>query len=226
VAIVGSRVCDAAARDEARRLAAGLARAGVVVVSGGARGIDAAAHAGALEAGGSTVAVLAGGVLRPGPPSNRRLFARILEAGALASELPPEETPFPLHFPRRNRLVAAMSSAVVVIRAGAGSGTLHTVKAARAAGVPVLVRRGGGAGCEAILAQGGEAFDSIPEIMARLSAGGEPDHPVVAALAARGSVTAIASRTGLAPSAVVRALSELCARGLVRPCGPGEFVRA
>ena len=87
VAIVGSREADEYGRDMARRLARGLARAGVSVVSGGARGIDAEAHEGALEAGGHTVAVLGGGVDRPGPGGNRDLFERLLASGgALLSE--------------------------------------------------------------------------------------------------------------------------------------------
>jgi DNA processing protein len=139
VAIVGSRATDDYGRDMARRLARGLARAGVSVVSGGALGVDAAAHEGALEAGGHTVAVLGCGVDVAYPASNRDLFARILEAGgALLSEQEDGYQAAPWDFPKRNRLVAALSDAVVVVRAGARSGALITADLARSLGVPLL----------------------------------------------------------------------------------------
>ena len=139
VAIVGARATDDYGRDMARRLARGLARAGVSVISGGALGIDAAAHEGALEAGGHTVAVLGCGVDVAYPPSHRDLFARVLAAGgALLSEQPDGHEAAPWDFPKRNRLVAALADAVVVVRAGARSGALITAGQARALGVPLL----------------------------------------------------------------------------------------
>jgi DNA processing protein len=139
VALVGARATDGYGRDMARRLARGLARAGVSVVSGGALGVAAAAHEGALEAGGHTVAVLGCGVDVAYPPSHRELFARILAGGgALLSELDDGTEGAPWTFPRRNRLVAALSDAVVVVRAGARSGALITAGQARAQGVPLL----------------------------------------------------------------------------------------
>jgi len=139
VAIVGSRQTDRYGRDTARRLARGLAAAGVSVVSGGALGIDAAAHEGALEAGGHTVAVLGCGLDVTYPAIHRDLFARIVEAGgALLSEYEDNDRAAPWTFPERNRLVSGMSRAVVVVRAAAGSGALLTAAHARAQGVPVL----------------------------------------------------------------------------------------
>jgi DNA processing protein len=139
VALVGSRATDGYGRDMARRLAHGLVRAGVSVVSGGALGVDGAAHQGALEAGGHTVAVLGCGVDVASPPSHRDLLARILEGGGgLLSEHEDGDPPAPWTFPRRNRLVAALSDAVVVVRAGPASGALITADHARRQGVPLL----------------------------------------------------------------------------------------
>lgn len=226
VALVGSRACDAVAREESREIAAGLARAGVSVVSGGARGVDAAAHRGALEVSGHTLVVLGSGVLRPGPPCNRRLFAQVLErGGALLSELPPMEPARPMSFPRRNRLIAALASAVVVVRARDGSGALHTTHAACAIGVPVVARADGGAGCDALIAGGALPFASAAEVLLALGVDAGPRDPILGALGTRGSVTSVAARTGMAPADVARALARLCAAGQVRPGGPGEFVR-
>jgi DNA processing protein len=109
------------------------------VISGGARGVDAAAHEGALEAGGHTVAVLAGEVERPSPRGNRDLFDRILAAGgALVSEHPPGVEPLPFRFVERNRIVSGLSDAVVVVRAGRGSGALLTAGFAREQRRPLL----------------------------------------------------------------------------------------
>lgn len=127
VALVGSRATDEYGADLAREIAAGLAHAGVSVVSGGALGIDGIAHAAAVEAGGHTIAVLGSGVDVPHPASHRALFASILEAGgALLSEFPDGTPAFPSNFPARNRIVSGLSEVVVVVRAGERSGALIT----------------------------------------------------------------------------------------------------
>jgi DNA processing protein len=139
VAIVGSRDADEYGRDMARRLARGLARAGVSVVSGGARGIDAEAHEGALQAGGHTVVVLASGVDRPTPIGNHDLFERILDAGgALLSEYVDGTLARDFRLVERNRIVSGLSDAVVVVRAGRGSGALITAGLARDQRRPLL----------------------------------------------------------------------------------------
>jgi DNA processing protein len=139
VAVVGARASDECGLDLAGNLARGLARSGVSVVSGGAEGVDSAAHRGALEAGGHTVAVLGGGLDRLYPAGNRRLFARIVEAGgALLSEQEDEVHPTEFTFPERNRIVAGLCRAVVVVRAGERSGALGTAAWARKLGVPVF----------------------------------------------------------------------------------------
>lgn len=127
VAIVGSRAPTPYGVAVAERLAADLARAGVLVISGLARGIDAAAHRGALAAGGRTVAVQGCGPDRVYPAAHRALAEAIAGAGAVVSELPPGTAPLPLHFPLRNRVISALAEAIVVVEARERSGTLSTV---------------------------------------------------------------------------------------------------
>ena len=138
VAIVGARAATHYGRIVARDLAAALARAGLVVVSGLAVGVDAAAHEGALEAGGLTVAFQACGPDRTYPAVHRRLADRITRAGAVVSELPPGTPPRAPHFPLRNRLISASSLAVVVVEARRRSGSLITARHAADQGVDVF----------------------------------------------------------------------------------------
>lgn len=128
VALVGARNASAAGQRIAEGLAGALGQAGLVVASGLARGIDAAAHRGALETG--TVAVLAGGVDRAFPPENAKLYEEILELGAVVAELPPGIEPRAKHFPRRNRIIAGLSLGTVVIEAALRSGSLLTARMA------------------------------------------------------------------------------------------------
>jgi DNA processing protein len=126
IAIVGSRRATPFGLELAERLAGDLAAHGITVVSGLARGIDSAAHRGALEAGGRTIAVLGGGVDIVYPPENRRLAARISEHGALLSQFPPGAPALAHHFPARNRIIAGLALGVVVVEAAEQSGTLIT----------------------------------------------------------------------------------------------------
>jgi DNA processing protein len=139
VAFVGARAASVAGLVVARRLARELASAGVVIVSGLARGIDAAAHEGALEAGGRTVAVQACGPERVYPAAHRGLARRIVAAaGAVVTELPPGTPPLPVHFPLRNRLISGLSLAVVVVEARERSGSLITARHALDQGIDVF----------------------------------------------------------------------------------------
>lgn len=126
VAIVGTRAPTPYGEAQAARFAACLAAQGIVIVSGFARGIDQCAHAAALRAGGSTLAVLGNGVDQPWPTSE--LLPRMLESGLFLSEHEPEEGPRPHHFPLRNRLISALAQAVVVIEAAHASGSLITAR--------------------------------------------------------------------------------------------------
>src|SRR5262249_33665142 len=118
IAIVGSRHCTAYGRKMAERIAGGLARAGDTVVSGLARGIDGAAHQGALNAGGRTIAVLAGGLSRIYPPEHLDLSVNVENSGCLMTETPMTFQPLPGMFPARNRIISGLARGVVIIEAG------------------------------------------------------------------------------------------------------------
>jgi len=140
VAIVGARRCTPYGRTQARRLGRELAATGLAVVSGLARGVDTAAHEGALESGrGRTVAVMGSGLARPYPAENRDLLRRVAERGAVVSAFPLDAPPLPHHFPQRNRILASLALGTVVIEAGARSGSLITARLALEAGRDVMV---------------------------------------------------------------------------------------
>ena len=182
VAVVGARNASPYGTDVARTLAAGVAGAGVTVISGMARGIDAAAHTGALQAGGRTVAVLAAGPERPYPASARALHRRILAHGAVVSELPPGTPIRRWSFPARNRLIAALAALTVVVEARRGSGALLTAAAAadlqRPLGaVPGHVTSPLASGPHGLLAAGAHVVTSAADVLAILHDLGirEPD---------------------------------------------------
>jgi DNA processing protein len=127
VAIVGSRKCSRLGRDVAQDLGRALVASGLAVASGAAHGIDAAAHRGALQAGGRTVAVLGSGIDVSYPASSRDLLARIAESGTIVSEYPPATPAGPQHFPARNRIVVALARALVVVEGAARSGSRISV---------------------------------------------------------------------------------------------------
>ncbi len=169
VAIVGSRAASASGRALARGMSRALAAAGATIVSGLARGIDASAHEGALEAGGRTVAVLGSGLDRIYPPENEGLAARALKEGALVSEFPLGAPPLPGNFPRRNRVIAGWSRAVVVVEAAARSGALSTARAALDEGRDVLAVPGhpgweGAAGTNALIRDGARLVRSAADV--------------------------------------------------------------
>jgi DNA processing protein len=138
LAIVGSRRATPYGERVARRLAAGLAETGIAIVSGLARGIDSAAHRGALSAGGATVAVLATGLDRIYPPENLPLAEEIVRQGALVTEMPEQTIPLPRRFPIRNRLISGLSHGVIVVEAAERSGALITARMALEQGREVL----------------------------------------------------------------------------------------
>jgi DNA processing protein len=181
VAVVGARNASAAGRRIAGDLAEELAGRGFVVVSGLARGIDAAAHAGAMRKG-RTVAVIAGGPDKPYPPENASLQARIAaEGGAVLAEAPLGTAPIARHFPRRNRIVAGLSLGVVLVEAAARSGSLITARLGLEAGREIFAVPGSPLdarcrGCNDLIRQGAHLTESVEDVLAHLpeAPAGEP----------------------------------------------------
>lgn len=170
VAVVGSRRCTRYGVDMAGRIAHAVVTAGWTVISGLARGIDAAAHRSALDGSGDTVAVLGCGVDRWYPASNRSLGERILSAGAVVSEYPPGTDPAPWRFPARNRIIAGLSGAVVVVEAAVRSGALITARHALEAGIDVFavpgdVDRETSEGANRLIADGAHPVVSVADLV-------------------------------------------------------------
>jgi DNA processing protein len=173
VAIVGARSCSSYGARVARELARELARAGLVVVSGLARGIDGEAHRGTLDGGGRTVAVLGCGIDRDYPRSHSELARRILERGAVVSEYPPGVEPAPWRFPARNRIIAGLCVATVVVEARERSGALITADFALELGrevfaVPGEITSGLSAGTNDLLRQGAAPLLSSGDVLGAL----------------------------------------------------------
>ncbi len=177
VAVVGARRATARARDVARLLGARLGAEGFPVVSGMALGVDGAAHRGALQARGPTIAVVATGADRAYPPSHSALYRDVIRDGLLVSEFLPNTPPLPHHFPRRNRVLAALAHTVVVVEAGARSGALITVDHALDLGldvwaVPGPIDNTGCAGSNAMLSDGARPLVSVADFVRRLGEAG------------------------------------------------------
>jgi DNA processing protein len=235
VALVGARASTAYGEGVAADLAADLAAAGVAVVSGAAYGIDGACHRAALSAGGTTVAFLAGGVDRPYPRGHEALLAQIAATGAVWSETPCGAAPTKWRFLSRNRLIAAMADAVVVVEAGWRSGSLNTAAHAATLGrplgaVPGPVTSAASAGCHRVLREyDGVCVTSAADVLEMLGAGGPPPPAsedartdattrVLDALSSRTGRSSddVARRSGLAPdeAAVLLGFAELEGRVL------------
>ena len=248
VAIVGSRAATTVAVDTAARLAADLAARGITVVSGLARGVDSAAHRGALSQG-RTVAVLGSGLDRVYPHEHTGLAGQIAEAGLVVSEYPPGTAPLPHHFPLRNRVISGLSLAVVVIEASEKSGSLITARCALDQGrevmaVPGNVLSGRNRGGHALLKDGAKIVETADDIVEGLgwdpapARSGNPEgsssataasaDPVLRAMAADQAydLDALASCSGLDARRLLPRLIELELAGLVRRQGGGRFVRS
>jgi DNA processing protein len=208
VAIVGSRASTSYGRSVARALAADLARAGCTVVSGLARGIDAEAHRGALEAGGRTVAVLACGIEQVYPPEHRRFADEIADTGAVVGELPIGTRPQRPFFPLRNRLISGLSQAVVIVEARPRSGSLITAAHAAHQGrevfaVPGPIHAPTSEGPNALLADGANPLLNAGSVLRALG-WGEPQVPAPPAEAAE----AIGAPGSPASAEILRALAD------------------
>jgi len=238
-AIVGTRAATAYGEHVAAELAAGLAERDVAVVSGGAYGVDGAAHRAALAADGLTVAVLAGGIDVSYPSGHAGLFHRIGEQGLIVTEYPPGLRPQRHRFLTRNRLVAALSGATVVVEAGARSGAANTAAWARALGrgicaVPGPVTSSASVGCHVLLRAGAIVVTRADEVLELVGRAGElaadAERPtsvldgladnelrVYDALPSRGARTVdeIAVASGLPPTEILGPLSMLEIGGLV-----------
>lgn len=171
VSVVGARSSSQYGEYAASEIAAGVCEAGLAVVSGGAYGIDAAAHRGALAVGGTTIAILAGGVDVPYPRSNHALFDRMLDQGGLlVSETPLGVQPLRHRFLSRNRLIAAWGQAVVVVEARLRSGAIATASHAGAIGrdvlaVPGPITSAASAGCHQLIRDGAVLVTSAEEVL-------------------------------------------------------------
>ena len=245
VAVVGARACTEYGAHMAATLGAGLAERGWVVVSGGAYGVDGAAHRGALGAGGATVAVLACGVDRPYPRGHTQLITRIAEQGLVVGELPPGAHPTPSRFILRNRVIAALTRGTVVVEAAYRSGALVTARAAQrlgrfTMGVPGPATSGLSSGVHELLRGDAVLVSDAAEVAELVGDMGDlaPDRRgpvlprdlldpgagrVLAALPARGAALAeeIARGAGTSEDDAVGSLYELRSLGFVERHGDG-----
>lgn len=170
VAIVGTREASPYGVRVAERLAAACARAGLVVVSGLARGVDAAAHRAAMEAGGATIGVQGTGVDVPYPASHRALHAAICQRGTVLSELEPGTTATPGCFPRRNRIIAALAQVTVVVEAGYKSGAINTASQALELGrvvaaVPGRIDEERAQGSNGLIRDGAQVIGDVDDLL-------------------------------------------------------------
>lgn len=245
VAIIGSRAATAGALAIATQLAGDLAARGVTVVSGLARGVDSAAHRGALKAGGLTIAVLGSGVDYIYPHEHRALAGDIAASGLILSEYPPGMPPAKFHFPRRNRLISGLSRAVVVIEASDKSGSLITASCALEQGrdvmaVPGNVLTGRNRGGHALIRDGAKIVETADDIVEELglppsgsTAGthvgskGSGD-PVLRVMEAGQpyDLDALAAASGLDGHRLLPRLLDLELAGAVRRAPGGRFIRS
>jgi len=173
VGIVGTRHATQYGLRQAERLAGSLARAGFTIISGLARGIDAAAHRAAMEAGGRTIAVLASGVMNVYPPEHAQLAEEVAQHGAVVSESPPHAQPLAGTFPQRNRIISGLSLGVIIVEAAERSGALITARHAMEQGrdvfaVPGNVDSRASRGCHQLIRDGARLIESADDVLEEL----------------------------------------------------------
>ena len=230
VAVVGARACSGYGAGVARALGRELAAAGLVVVSGLARGIDAEAHRGALDSGGFTVAVLGCGIDRDYPAAHRELARRICERGLVVAEYAPGVEPAPWRFPARNRIIAGLCEATIVVEARERSGSLITADLALEEGrevfaVPGEITSGLSRGSNALLRLGATPLTAAGDVLEALGIESvTPARPEISSSATTllevladgsASIDELVGRTGLEAGSVAAALAELELAGLV-----------
>ena len=251
IGIVGTRHGTPYGLRTAERLAAALARAGLTIISGLARGIDAAAHRGALAAGGRTIGVLASGVSNIYPPEHVRLADEVAAHGALISESPPDGQPLGGMFPQRNRIISGLSLGVIVVEAAERSGALITARHAMEQGREVFAIPGNidsrtSRGCHRLIRDGAKLVESVDDVLEELGPlveaaprddGREIHHPaelllnepeqqVLAAIGGEATpVDRIIAETGLTAPQVLATLSVLEMRHLIRRLSGTSVVR-
>ncbi|MGO1708164.1 MAG: DNA-processing protein DprA [Oleiphilaceae bacterium] len=175
IGIIGSRNATPAGLDHARRFAAELSNQGLLITSGLALGVDGAAHAGALDAGHATIAVVGCGLDRIYPNQHRRLGARVIGNGLMVSEYPPGTPARAAHFPQRNRIISGLSRGILVVEAGLKSGSLITARMALEQGrevfaIPGSIHSPVARGCHDLIKQGARLVDQVDDIMEELGA--------------------------------------------------------
>jgi DNA processing protein len=234
VAIVGARAASQEGLTAAYEIAFDLARAGIVVISGLARGVDSAAHRGALDGGGKTIAVLGTGIDLVYPAENTELAKRVTESGLLVTEFAPGSAPENWHFPRRNRIISGLSKVVVVVEAREKSGSLITARLAADQGrdvmaVPGSVVDGRNRGANALLKDGAKLVESAVDILQELGVDGGPPRrgsdgagePQVVEF----TVDQIAEQLKIPAGEALARLLEWELTGEVRRIGSGRFAR-
>lgn len=231
IAVVGARDATREGLDISYQIATDLVRAGIVIVSGLARGIDAAAHRGALDGGGTTIAVLGTGIDRVYPSENKELHERIAAHGLLLTEFAPGAHPDLFHFPQRNRIISGLSRAVVVVEARERSGSLITARLAGDQGrdvmvVPGTTRTGQNRGGHALLRDGAKLVESAVDILQELGldSASVPVHESLELV--EFTVDDIAERLKIAPGEALARLLEWELTGEIQRIGSGRFVRS
>ena len=252
IAIVGTRHATAYGKDQAERLAAGLSRAGLTIVSGLARGIDAVAHDAALKAGGRTIGILGSGVMNIYPPEHEALSERVMASGAIVSEYPPQSPPIAHAFPQRNRIITGMSLGVIVVEASDRSGALISARHALEQGrevyaVPGRVDSRMSKGCHRLIRDGAKLVESVDDVLEELGplptavpradGQGEIHHPAelqlneqeTQVLQAIGneptSIDTVVAASGLPTHRVLSTISVLEMRKLVRRISGNTIIR-
>jgi DNA processing protein len=244
LAIVGSRNATSQGVRDAELFARTLSERGITVVSGLALGIDAAAHRGALEGSGSSIAIMGTGPDIRYPPDNRRLAQSLAERGCLLSEFPLGTPPLAWNFPRRNRLISGLSKGVLVVEAGMQSGTLTTARLAVNQGRDVFAMPGSihsphSKGCHWLIKEGAKLVEEAQDVLVELGWAAPVPRPapvgpidpgdedeVLAALGfAPASLEQLAMRTGLDAGCIAARVSMLELEGSVVPLPGGNFQR-